>query len=98
MKESSQFWEEISTSTYFFQRKSNLAEFLSKVTLAETVDFYDRFVLSTQRKKFSSRFFGKGTVYPESSSHDVVVVSSPVQFKRSMPAAPIIDHSVGLSL
>ena len=98
LQESSTFWEEINTSTYFFQRKSNVAELLSEVTLSETIEFYDKFVLSNQRKKFSSRFFGKDKSYPDTTKNDVVVVSSPVQFKRSMPASPIIDHSTGLHM
>jgi insulysin len=90
-QESSQYWEEIKNATYLFDRKERLALFLCTVTLEDCVVFFDRHISkgSSERKKCSSQFFGKGTRYPKTVAENVVLIKDPTEFKRGMSLQPI---------
>ena len=95
-QESSNYWGEIKTATYLFDRKARLAKYLRSVTLEECLDYFDQYfaVGGADRRKCSSQFYGKGTKYPKTSSDPaVVIIKDPSQFKRTMALEPIKSYT-----
>lgn len=83
-RESKKYWQEISSKMYNFERTKHLVHSLNSITLTEFIGFYDMFILSTERKKFSSQYFGKmaiedpGAVVRENS----YIINDPVAFRK----------------
>ena len=98
----SRIWKEISESTYLFERKQLKAEYLSKISLKDILEFFDKYLLlsdNSSRRKFSSQFFGAGHPYPEDTAQarkkQVVIIQDPPRFKSTLPllaAKSFIDN------
>ena len=92
-QETGRFWEEVRGGWALFDRRERVAAHLAAptTTLARCVSFYDRYILTpSQRRKVSSRFYGKGTAFPKGAEGaDVVAVIDPSAFKRSMTLQPV---------
>lgn len=91
-EEASKYWNSIISKKYLFNSDAMVASYLQSntITVSEVLDFYSRMLLSSSnsRRKFSSQYYGKDTVFHEYSVDDkdngVVVVAEPIRFRRSM--------------
>lgn len=97
-QESTRYWNEIKNETYLFDRKEQLSSYLTSATLSDCLLFFDKYFAqqSGDRRKCSSQFFGKGTRYPKATSLDknVVIISDPSAFKRTMTLLPVEKFEV----
>ena len=96
--ESGNYWEEIKSNLYLFDRKERLANYLRNVKLSDCTEFFDRYISahSAERRKSSSQLYGKGTKYPKATAtaidtgaKKIVIIKSPTEFKRSMTLEPL---------
>lgn len=102
-EDAKRYGNEIVQKTYLFDRRSILAKtVLPSIEKSDILEFYDKFVSasSSDRKKFSTYFYGKGRKFPPKSAPvpaGVEIIRDPTAFKRKMSLLPELTYDAVLA-
>eukprot|EP01041_Mallomonas_annulata_P009052 gene9052-18749_t len=97
-QETQRHWQEISSSTYLFNRRQLQADFLQNIKLSDVMLFYKMYIMPNDtRRKFTSQFYGANQYYPlDKKSHmkksKVIIVKDPAVFKTTLPLLPARNY------
>jgi len=105
-EEASKKWAQIDSCRYCFDRQQKMVSVLEKLTLQDFTAYFNKFIRKTNnaagfggaRRKFSSQFFGKNTLFPARDSSgtgtrgdaNVVYIDNPALFKATHPLEPAV--------
>jgi secreted Zn-dependent insulinase-like peptidase len=105
-EEASKKWAQIDACRYCFDRQQKMVSVLEKLTLQDFTSYFNKFIRQTNtaagygdaRRKFSSQFFGKNTLFPTRDSSgmckkgdtNVVYIDNPALFKATHPLEPAV--------
>ena len=78
------FANEIFDPSPDFERKSKQTLALDDITFSDFLEYYERYLLSNERRKISVRVFGKGHTIPTDINSEIgeIAVSDIVQFRK----------------